>query len=189
MQFRKTITLKDGRTCVLRSGTEEDGKAALEAFILTHAQTDWLLSYPDEIRFTVEQEAAFLRGKAESADEIEILAQVGEQIVGMAGFESVGKAKKLKHRASFGVSIDRAYWGLGIGRALTEACIACAAAAGYRQLELEVVEGNKRAVALYESLGFAVFGRNPLGFCSGHGEYKPLLLMRLELDGVSGNSA
>jgi len=36
----ETITLKDGRTCILRNGTVEDGKAVLDNFILTHEQME-----------------------------------------------------------------------------------------------------------------------------------------------------
>ena len=75
------------------------------------------------------------------------------------------------------------YWGLGIGRALTEACIECAKAAGYAQLELSVVAENDRAVALYESVGFVEFGRNPMGFKSRLSGYQELVDMRLELEG------
>ena len=32
MQYHKKITLKDGRTCVLRNGTAEDGQALLNIF-------------------------------------------------------------------------------------------------------------------------------------------------------------
>ena len=59
MQFHKIITLKDGRTCTLRNGTEQDGQALLDIYQLTHAQTDYLLSYPDESTLTAEQEAQF----------------------------------------------------------------------------------------------------------------------------------
>lgn len=48
MEYLKKIRLKDGRECILRNGMESDGKAALENFILTHEQTDYLLTYPDE---------------------------------------------------------------------------------------------------------------------------------------------
>ena len=48
MRYLKTITLKDGRICTLRNGEESDGQAVLANFILTHEQTDYLLSYPDE---------------------------------------------------------------------------------------------------------------------------------------------
>ena len=125
MQYRKTITLGDGRECVLRNGTEADGAAALRIFLLTHEQTDFLASYPDECTHTVEGEAEFLREKTESEREIELLAEVDGTVVGLAGIHCVGPKYKTRHRAGFGISIDRAYWGLGIGRALTEACIAC----------------------------------------------------------------
>ena len=82
MEYRKTITLKDGRTCILRNGAVEDGKAVLDNFILTHEQTDNLLSYPDESDITAEQEAQFLKSKSESACEIEILAEVEGIVAG-----------------------------------------------------------------------------------------------------------
>ena len=33
MRYSKCITLKDGRPCTLRNGTEQDGKAALDNFV------------------------------------------------------------------------------------------------------------------------------------------------------------
>jgi len=183
MEYHNTITMKDGRKCVLRNGTERDGQAMWEIFNLTHAQTDYLLSYPEENSFTAEEEAQFLREKTESADEIELLAEIDGTVVGTAGIERVGNKEKVRHRAEFGISIDREYWGLGIGRALTEACIECAKIAGYAQLELDVVAENKNAIALYESVGFVEYGRNPRGFRSRRTGWQELVLMRLELDG------
>lgn len=182
MKYNKTITLKDGSACVLRNGAEQDGQAMLDIFVLTHAQTDYLLTYPDETHMTVEQEVQFLREKAESQTEIELLAEVKGTIVGVAGIGCVGKREKVRHRARFGISVDKAYWGLGIGRALTETCIECAKAAGYAQMELEAVAENKNALALYESVGFVEYGRNPKGFRSRLAGWQELVLMRLELD-------
>ena len=183
MKYNKTITLKDGRSCVLRNGTEQDGQAVLDIFILTHAQTDYLLTYPDETTHTAEQEAQFLREKTDREDEIELLAEVDGIVVGTAGIGSIGRKAKIRHRAEFGISVDQAYWGLGIGRALTEACIECAKEAGYAQLELEVVAGNATAISLYQSVGFTEYGRNPRGFRSRLTGWQELVLMRLELNG------
>lgn len=183
MEYNRSIVLKDGRTCILRNATEQDGKAVLEIFILTHAQTDWLLSYPDEVHFTEEQEGEYLKKKTESPLEAEILAEVDGKIAGTAGIDRIGGSEKVKHRASFGISIDRDSWGFGIGRALTRACIECARAAGFEQLELDVVADNKRAIALYESEGFVEYGRNPKGFRSRENGMQELVLMRLELNG------
>ena len=175
--------MKDGSACILRNGTEADGQAAWANFNLTHGQTDYLLSYPAENSYTAEQEAQFLKEKTESEDEIEILAEVDGRLVGMAGIERVGAKEKVRHRASFGISVDQAWWGLGIGRALTEACIECAREAGYAQLELDVVADNRRAITLYRSEGFVEYGRNPKGFRSRISGWQELVLMRLDLAG------
>ena len=183
MEYRETIRLKDGRECVLRSGTEKDAQAAFDNFVLTHAETEFLTTYPDETPFGAEEEGEFLRKRAESENEAEILAELDGRIVGMAGIGAIGAKDKLRHRASFGISIERDCWGLGIGRALTRACIACAGAAGYAQLELEAVAENERALALYRSEGFVEYGRNPKGFRTRGGRWQELVLMRRELGG------
>lgn len=68
-----------------------------------------------------------------------------------------------------------------MGKALTQACIQCAKDAGYAQLELDVVADNDRALALYQSLGFEEYGRNPRGFNSRTSGYQELVYMMLEL--------
>ncbi len=181
MRYHKIIPLRDGRTCTLRNGTAEDGQALLDIFNLTHAQTDYLLTYPEESTHTAQEEAEFLKQKTESTDEIELLAEVDGAVVGSAGIGCVGRREKTRHRARFGISVDKAYWGLGIGRAMTEACIECAKTAGYVQLELEAVAENEHALALYRSVGFAEYGRNPKGFRSRISGWQAVVLMRLEL--------
>ena len=64
---------------------------------------------------------------------------------------------------------------------MTLACIACAKEAGYAQLELEAVAENAAALALYRSVGFVEYGRNPRGFRSRLTGWQELVLMRLEL--------
>ena len=48
MKYDKKITLKNGKEALLRNGDASDGNAVYEVFNLTHAETDYLLSYPDE---------------------------------------------------------------------------------------------------------------------------------------------
>lgn len=182
MRFEKTIQLKDGRTCLLRNCTQEDGAAVWDFFRMTHGETDYLLSYPDENSFTVAEEGEFLQKHAESPNSAEIVALVDGEIVGNAGIEPVGAKEKVRHRSDLGITVTKAYWGLGIGRALMESCIACAKQAGYAQLELDAVADNERAIALYQSCGFVEYGRNPRGFRSRITGWQPLVLMYLDLD-------
>lgn len=181
MRYYSQVLLKNGKIAVLRNGEKTDGQSALENFNLTHAETDYLLSYPDENNMTAADEGDFLAKKAESPNEMEIVAVVDGELVGMAGIEALGTSEKVRHRAEFGISIAAACWGVGLGRNLTEACISCAKEAGYTQLELEVVAENESAVALYRKLGFREYGRNPKGFRSRISGYQEIIYMCLEL--------
>ncbi len=181
MTFDKTVTLKDGRTCLLRNGIASDGQAVLDVFNLTHEETDYLLTYADENSFTVSQEGDFLQRQTDSANNVEIIAVVDGVVAGTAGIDALGMRDKIKHRAVFGIAITKEFWGLGIGKYLMEACIECAREAGYLQLELEVVAENKSAVEMYKRAGFIEYGRNPKAFRLRTGEYQELIDMRLEL--------
>ena len=182
MNYYKEYRLKDGRTCIVRNGTEADAAGVLNNFNVTHGQTEFLTTYEDELTFTIEQERAYLKQKVESGREIELVAEVDGAIAGTAGVSLPRSAEKTRHRAGFGISIEKSWWGIGIGRALTESAIECAKAAGYLQMELEVVADNTRAVALYKKAGFTEYGRNPRGFRTRDGRWQENILMRLELD-------
>jgi len=181
MKYHRIITLKNGKECCIRNGTETDGQAVFACFNLTHGETDYLLSYPEENSYDAVKEGQFLKEKTESEKEIEMVAVVDGKVVGTAGIEAVGAKYKVRHRAEFGISVAKEFWGLGIGQALLTACVECARAAGYVQLELNVVAENARALSMYRKAGFVEYGRNPKGFCSRTAGFQELIYMRLEL--------
>lgn len=181
MEYNQIIVLKNGMECCLRNGIESDGQSVFDNFMLTHGETDYLLAYPDENSFDAVQESKFLKEKTESENEIELIAIVDHKVAGTAGIEAIGQKYKVQHRAEFGVSVAREFWGLGIGQALMKACIECAKTAGYQQLELDVVSGNDRALSMYQKAGFVEFGRNPKGFRSRETGFQELIYMRLDL--------
>lgn len=181
MKYCKNVTLKNGMECFMRNGVYSDGEAVYENFNITHSETDFLLSYPEENSFDPEKEGLFLNQKTESPNEIEIIAFVNDKVVGTAGIEAVGTKYKVRHRAEFGISLLKDYWGMGIGRALMDACIKCAKKAGYVQLELDVVADNVRAISMYEKAGFVEYGRNPKGFQSRTNGFQEIVYMKLEL--------
>lgn len=105
MKFKQTLMLKSGKACIIRHAEAADAAEVRRSFLQTHAETDNLLTYPDESKMTVDEEAGFLQETADS----------------------------------------------------------------------------ENAVALYKSMGFTEYGRNPLGFRSRTTGWQSLLLMRLEL--------
>ena len=76
MQYDQTVITPKGLIVHIRNGVASDGSAVLENFDLTHAETDYLLSYPDENHFDAEQESRYLEKKATSPNEIELIAFV-----------------------------------------------------------------------------------------------------------------
>ena len=81
MKYKQKIVLKNGKEALLRNGDAADGRVVYEVFNAAHAETDYLLSYPDENSFDTEQEARFLQAKANSPDEIEIIAIIDGKVV------------------------------------------------------------------------------------------------------------
>lgn len=181
MRYCETVQLKNGKPCELRNAEGMDAAAFLGCFIQAHSETDYLTTYPDETEHDLEKVAARLQAGANSASDIEILAFIDGRLAGSAGVNKLRDRDKLRHRAEFGISVLKEFWGLGIGNALTRACIDCAKRAGFLQLELEAVSENARALDLYSKYGFVEYGRNPRGFRNRAGAWQELVLMRLEL--------
>ena len=181
MRYVAMVALTGGVELLVRNAVASDARALRETMRRTHSETDYLLSYPDEQGTDEEREARLLGETERSCNEVELVAIIDGRIVGSAGVSAVRSRRKVAHRARFGISILKEYWGMGIGRVLMESCIDCARRAGYAQLELEVVAGNERAVSLYRRAGFEEYGRNPRGYRSAAAGYQELVHMRLEL--------
>ncbi|MCR4650314.1 MAG: GNAT family N-acetyltransferase [Lachnospiraceae bacterium] len=65
-------------------------------------------------------------------------------------------------RASVAIALCKEYWNQGIGTKMFEEMIRIAQTRPEEmQLELEFVEGNTRARALYEKMGFRITGVRP----------------------------
>ena len=181
MIYNKAVKLRNGKECILRNAELSDAEAFQEYFTLAHSETDFLTTYPDESKRNLEQTAEWLKVTKESDSDIEICAFVDGRLVGSAGNSIIHNREKTRHRAEFGISIIKEFWGLGIGSILTRECIECAKKAGFLQLELEVVAENENAIKLYQKYGFVEFGRNPRGFKTREEKWQELVLMRLEL--------
>ena len=126
MRYAETVILKDGVELLVRNAVASDARALRDIMQRTHAETDYLLSYPDEQSSDDEQEARSLAETERSDNEVELVAVVDGKIVGSAGVTAVGSRRKVGHRARFGISILKEHWGMGIGRVLMGSCIDCA---------------------------------------------------------------
>jgi RimJ/RimL family protein N-acetyltransferase len=181
MNYYKEIKLNNGMECIIRNPDRKDAREVLQHMILTSGETENMARYPDEVKLTEEDEKDYLSRIADSADAIMIAAFVEGKLVANAGLNPVATMDRLRHRASFGISIRKRYWGMGIGSLLVEACLEMARKSGYEQVELDVVEDNQRGIALYEKFGFKVYGKHEDAFRYRDGHYKSLYLMSCKL--------
>ena len=166
----KEIRLKDGRTATFRSPTPEDAPEMLRHLDAISSETPFLLRSPRENTMTVEQEARYLQDCLDSPDRYMILCTVDGKTAGTCQLTRRNRVKN-RHRANIGIGLEKEFWGLGIGTAMFGELTALGKAWGLMQLELEVIEGNERAMGLYQKMGFEVTGFIPNAIRMPDGTY------------------
>ena len=160
----KIIQLKNGTTAVFRSPKCEDATEMLEYLRTTAMETEFLIRYPEECNESEEQESAFLQNIIDSPLNMMIACEIDGKIAGNCQLMLHGRLKT-KHRAGVAIALTREYWGLGIGTAMFEELIRIAREHGIYQMELEVIEGNERAMGLFRKMGFEVVAAKPDSIC------------------------
>lgn len=156
----KKIALKDGRTAVFRSPKPEDAQALLDYMKVTSGETPYLLRTPEECTMTLQQEQDFIAAAVAQEYDVMILCFVDGALAGNCRIVRHNKIKT-RHRADVMIALYEKFWSLGIGTAMFQEMTALAESWGVRQMELEVIEGNHRAMALYEKMGFRTVAATP----------------------------
>ncbi len=156
------FTLRDGRQALIRNPQAADIPEILDYLRVSAGETDFLLRYPEEYgRYTPEGEKALFERMNTADNEAMLICLVEGKIAGTCHIRW-NKALKTGHRASIGIALLKEYWNQGIGTRMLEELIRIAQETPHiLQMELEFVEGNSRARALYEKMGFRIAGLHP----------------------------
>lgn len=154
--------LKDGRNALIRSPRDEDIQGVLDYLYISAGETDFLLRCPEEwSKYTPENEKALFDKMNESDNEAMLVCLVEGKVAGNCQI-SWSKGIKTRHRASIGIALLSEFWNQGIGTRLMQELIHIAEEnKNIMQVELEFVEGNSRARALYEKMGFKITSVKP----------------------------
>lgn len=177
----KEFKLKDGSICTFRSPYEEEAAEMLEYLRTCSGETNFILRYPEECTETIEEESRFLRNINDSDYSIMIVAEIDGEIAGNCSLH-IHKRMKVRHRANIGIAIIKKHWNKGIGTLMFEELEKYARKNDCTQLELEVVEGNTRAITLYEKQGFRIFGERKRGIILKDGTALSEFLMAKQLN-------
>jgi len=153
------FTLKDGRKALIRSPKEEDIQGMLDYLYQSAEETHFLLRYPEECsRYTAEGEKELFERINHSSTEAMLVCIVDGKVAGNCQI-TWNNRMKTRHRASVAIALLKDYWNQGIGTRLFQELIKIAENnESILQIELEFIEGNSRARALYEKMGFRITG-------------------------------
>jgi RimJ/RimL family protein N-acetyltransferase len=90
------------------------------------------------------------------------------RLAGVAGVSFETRAKQRHKAMLFGMYVQAAHRGLGLGEALVKAVLQAARGQhGVRQVQLTVTQGNAAAEALYRRCGFEPWGVEPMAMAEG----------------------
>ena len=155
-------TLKDGRRALIRSPKNEDIQGMLEYLYVSAGETEFIVRYPEECgKYTAEGEQALFDSVNRADNEAMLVCLVEGKIAGNCQIKW-SRGIKTRHRASVAIALLREYWNQGIGTRLFQELIRIAEDnPDILQIELDFVEGNSRARALYEKMGFRITGVKP----------------------------
>ena len=158
----KEFTLRDGRRAVLRSPREEDIPGMLEYLYISAGETEFILRYPEECsKYTAEGEKKLFDRINASDNEAMLVCLVDGKVAGNCQI-TWSKGMKTRHRAAVAIALLKEYWNQGIGTRMFQELIRIAEEnPNILQMELDFVEGNTRARALYEKMGFRITGVRP----------------------------
>jgi len=169
--------LKTGEHVVVRAAVPDDALALLNHVRAVIAEGEFVVTCPEEFNLTEEQERDWIRQYRDDPGKLVIVAEESGQVLGVLNAE-VRPRKRLAHRATLHIAVDREWRERGVGTALLQTAIDWATAHPViEQLCLAVFATNVRAIGLYRKFGFVDEGRQgqEVKFAPGH--YVDNLLM------------
>ena len=175
----KRIILKDGTTAILKTPEIEDAEMLLNSIKTASNETEFLSrSIEDWEKVTVENEEKFILNVRESLNTLFIACYIDGIIAGNCDI-TFKTGSKTSHRATVGIALQKKYWNIGIGSAMFNELIKAAKEHdGTEIVDLEFIEGNNRAKALYEKFGFKIISVEPKIFKLKDGTYQNLVYMQ-----------
>lgn len=176
----KQITLKDGSVATLRKPEMADAEGMLNYIQTICAETEFMMRTKEEAEsMTLEGERKWLASIADS--EYTVVCEKDGEIVGNASL-MFSRAFRKSHIATVGIGIKKKCWHLGIGTALmTELLAEAERRPNISHVELEYIEGNDRASALYQKFGFRPVAEHPNALRRSDGTLCSLFYMQKEL--------
>lgn len=143
---------------LLREAQPNDSKQIIEHTKICGSETDNMSYGSEGLQISVEEEERFLENLLNSNNQIMLVAEVNGVIVGTANY-STSNVKRLSHRGSIGLCVQKKFWNQGIATSLLEYLIRFGREeAKAKIISLGVRSDNEPAIHLYKKFGFEKIG-------------------------------
>ncbi len=142
-----------GLTWKLRCPIEADSYKLAKLRVKIDGETEYLDRESGENLLTPEDFEKVIHEDNTSERTLFLLAEVNDKIVGFTRCEG-SRLNRFKHKAEFGICIEKDYWSYGIGKILIENVLEVMDRAGIKKISLTVVQTNTKAIQLYKKYGF-----------------------------------
>ena len=148
------IILRNGKELVIRKATSEDAEKIVQYKTIICEESDFLTFGKNEIEITIEKEQHSIESINSKSNSMMAAALINGEIIGIIVFRG-GERIRVKHVGEMGVTVRKAYWGLGIGSFLIEFLIDWAKETGIiKKINLKVRSDNENAIKLYGKYDF-----------------------------------
>jgi RimJ/RimL family protein N-acetyltransferase len=154
----QSYELADGTQLIVREATQNDAGALMEFLPVVFEETDGLLMTREEFDKTLQEQVDLLGTIAASKTQLALVAHINEVLVGLLTFTG-RDLERVRHTGEVGLIVAQKHWGLGVGKNMMKALHIWANANPLiSKIDLRVRLSNRRAINLYESLGYQVEG-------------------------------
>ncbi len=172
------FTMRDDRNVFIRSITPDDAQNVLDFLAQVFRESDSLINLPGEFNLTAQEEVAFIQRLTQDSASVMIgVFDQGRCIAVCNAHPILGKAK-MRHHATFGISILADYRGAGLGaRIMRTLCDWADNHPFIEKLTLGVMADNPVAIGLYKRFHFVQVGRLSQHFRQPDGRYVDDILM------------
>ena len=175
----KRIILKNGMKAILKTPEIEDAEMLLNSIKTASNETEFLSRIIEDWEtVTVESEEKFINNVRESRNTLFIACYADGVIAGNCDI-TFKTGSKTSHIATVGIALQKKYWNIGIGSAMFKELMKAAEEhKGTEIVDLEMIEENNRAKALYEKFGFQIKSVKPNFFKLKDGTHQNLVYMQ-----------
>lgn len=164
---------------IIREAVPDDAEKMISYLNQVGGESDNLIHGANEFTVPVEGVRRKLAMSKDSENSIILIALDNEQIIARAELDGYYPAR-IRHRATFSISVRKDYWNKGIGTELIKRLFEQAKEMKIKIIELEVISDNERGIHLYHKMGFEDIGTYKNYFYV-NGMYKDALVMQKEL--------